>query len=115
MDPKGQFCIVLTTVAGEKITDKKVSGEEGAENLASLILEKRLAACIQMTKIKSLYIWQGKVCSDPEYLLVIKTQLQKYAALEAFIIEHHPYETPEILQVPISNGSEGYFKWMGEI
>lgn len=115
MVEQNQFCIVMTTLAGEKIPDKRISGEEGAENLARLILEERLAACIQIAKIKSLYRWEGKVCSEPEYLLLIKTQVQRYKALEAFIAEHHPYETPEIVQVPISDGAEAYLRWFGEM
>lgn len=114
MSHKSDYCIVITTVSGKRRQEQQISGEEGAEALAAMILEQRLAACIQITQIKSMYLWEEKVCSEPEYLLLIKTQVQKYKALEEFITNKHPYECPEIIQLPITDGAKGYLKWLGE-
>lgn len=114
MSDRAEFCIVITTVSGKRRQEQSISGEKGAEALAAMILEQRLAACIQITQIKSMYIWEEKVCSEPEYLLLIKTTVRNFRALEDFITNNHPYECPEIIQIPIIDGAQGYLKWLGE-
>jgi len=89
--------------------------EEDAEQIAAALIERRLAACVQITgPIQSLYHWQGKVESDPEWLCTAKTHRDKYGRLAAAIGELHPYDVPEILATPIVAGSEAYLKWMQE-
>jgi len=95
-------CIVMTTA----------STEDEAEALAAAIVEARLAACVQVERVRSFYIWQETLHREPEWLLLIKTQAARYAALEAFIRERHSYETPEILQVPVAAGSPDYLRWL---
>jgi periplasmic divalent cation tolerance protein len=94
--------IVLTTV-----NDARQS-----EALSGKILEKKLAACVQIQKIKSFYRWQGKVEHNDEYLLLIKTRSGLFAELSAFIKENHSYQTPEIVELPIENGSDEYLGWI---
>lgn len=99
------YCVVLTTT----------STEAQADELAKKIIGEKLAACVQIQKIKSYYMWQGESCISPEYLLLIKTRTGLYQALESFIQKHHTYETPEIVQVPITAGFSGYLHWIDEV
>ena len=95
-------CIVMTTA----------STEDEAEALAAAIVEARLAACVQVQRVRSFYVWQDALHHEPEWLLMIKTLSVRYAALEAFIRERHSYETPEIVQVPVTDGSPDYLRWL---
>lgn len=85
-----------------------------AEAIAETLLNKSLAACIQVTNIESYYKWKGENHLDQEKLLLIKTITANYEKIEAEIKANHPYEVPEIIQVPITKGSEEYLGWVGE-
>jgi periplasmic divalent cation tolerance protein len=95
-------CVVMTTV----------SNEEQAEKLARMVLEARLAACVQIQKITSYYWWDEKINRDPEQLLCLKTTSDKYPALEALLVANHSYDTPEVLQLPVEAGLEKYLNWI---
>ena len=95
-------CMVLTTTGTE----------DEAEALAAAIVEARLAACVQVQRVRSFYIWQSELHREPEWLLMAKTRSLRYAALEAFIRQRHSYETPEIVQLPITAGSADYLGWL---
>lgn len=87
-----------------------------AETLAESLIEARLAACVQIIpKIKSLYIWEGKVQKEEESLLLIKTLPENYDELELFITENHSYEVPEIVSVESSQVSGPYMAWMRQL
>lgn len=103
-DSNKVYCVVLTTTA---------TAEE-AQSLARGIVEARLGACVQIQAIRSIYRWQGTLCDEPEFRLSIKTRQARFAALERFIRAHHSYETPEIVQVPITAGSVDYLQWVDE-
>jgi periplasmic divalent cation tolerance protein len=96
------FCMVLTTVPDEAL----------AETLARQIVAAGLGACVQVQAIKSYYAWKGEACAEPEWRLCIKTRTAQYTRLEAFIRAHHPYETPQIVQVRIEAGSADYLEWV---
>jgi periplasmic divalent cation tolerance protein len=98
------YCVVLTTTATV----------EEAESLARGIVEAQLGACVQIQAIQSIYRWQGALCNESEFRLSIKTRQALFAALERFIRAHHSYETPEIVQIPISAGSAAYLQWIDE-
>ena len=98
----GTACIVMTTA----------STEDEAEALGTAIVEAGLAACVQVQRVRSFYHWQGALHREPEWLLFIKTLVARYAVLEAFIRERHSYETPEIVQLPITAGSADYLRWL---
>ncbi len=85
---------------------------ETAEKLAESILEQHLAACIQMADIQSFFIWEGKLQKEGEVALYIKTTEARYHDLEAHILEHHPYDVPEIIMLPITGGLPGYLCWI---
>ncbi len=84
-----------------------------AERLADELIEKRLAACINiLAPCRSVYRWKGAVQHDEEHPMLIKTTLERYAALEAAIRAGHPYELPEIVAVPIERGLAAYLDWV---
>ena len=96
-------CIIVQTTIGSK---------KEAKELAQKILEEKLAACVQIQKIESSYWWKGEIeCSD-EYLLSIKTKTDLFYNLFEFIQKNHHYETPEIIQIPITYGSDAYLEWI---
>ena len=86
-----------------------------AEQLAQLLVEAELAACVQiLPPMTSIYRWQGKVERATETLLLIKTLRANYSSLEAAIKTHHPYQTPEIIALPVEAGSEAYLAWLAD-
>ncbi len=97
-----EFCIVLTTTNNEAVK----------QHLVDIILSNKLAACIQTMPIESHYVWEGTVCDDKEILLSIKTQTKHYKKLVDLIEEHHDYDVPQIIQVPIVKGFEPYLSWI---
>lgn len=97
-------CIVTTTMGTE----------DEAQALAVAIVEARLAACVQIQRVRSIYVWQGETRREPEWRLSMKTRTGRYAALEALIRERHSYELPEIVQFPITAGSADYLRWVAQ-
>jgi periplasmic divalent cation tolerance protein len=86
-----------------------------AEKIARALVERRLAACVQIGgPITSCYRWQGQVETAEEWLCAIKTRREFYERVEAAIKELHPYQTPEILATPIIAGSPDYLTWLQE-
>jgi periplasmic divalent cation tolerance protein len=89
--------------------------KEQAEKIAHHLIEAKLAACVQITgPITSIYRWKGKVESAQEWLCLIKTRDDLYNKVEAAIKSLHPYETPEIIAVPIIKGSKEYLNWIDD-
>lgn len=83
--------------------------------MARALVEERLAACVnRIAPVQSVYRWQGKVEQSEEELLIVKTRKTLFAALESRVRELHSYSVPEIIAVPIVDGSEGYLRWLGE-
>lgn len=85
---------------------------EEAEKIGLLLLENRLAACVQYETIVSHYVWQGEVCCDEEIRMVIKSSRCHYKAVEKLIMANHSYDRPQILMQPISRGLSAYLRWM---
>jgi len=96
--------IVLTTLATKT----------EAQTLARLLVEQRLAACAQINAIESIYRWEGAVQQDSEWRLLLKTAPDRYAALEAAILQHHPYDLPAIVALPSSHALASFAQWVGE-
>lgn len=97
-----KYCIVQTTCSSKK----------EAKKMAKILLEKKLAACIQIDKIESHYMWNKKYCKDKEYLLNIKTESKLFEKVEREIKENHSYDVPEIIQIAIKNLSKDYKKFI---
>jgi periplasmic divalent cation tolerance protein len=85
-----------------------------AERLADLLLEQRLAACVNiLAPCRSVYRWKGAIQHDEEHPMLIKTSAERYGALEQALRKGHPYELPEIIAVPIEQGLPAYLDWVG--
>lgn len=86
---------------------------EEAVRLADILVVARLAACVQiLPEIESVYHWEGKIERAPEVLLLAKTTLGNFAALEDAVRSLHSYETPEIIALPITTASAPYLEWL---
>ena len=84
-----------------------------AERLADLLVEKRLAACVNiLAPCRSVYRWNGAVQHDEEHPMLIKTSAERYPELEKALRAGHPYELPEIVAVPIERGLPAYLEWV---
>jgi len=100
------------------MTDKIVvlsscDSEQQASLIARHLVEKRVAACVNIVNgMRSVYRWQGKIEDTPEILLVIKSRRDLLPALRAEIGKLHSYEVPELIAIPIVDGSEAYLGWL---
>ena len=100
-----EFIVVFVTVG---------SSDEG-DRLAHALVEERLAACVnRVGAVQSVYRWQGRVEQSGEELLIIKTKRELFERLKKRVQELHSYSVPEILALPVLEGSESYLKWLGE-
>ena len=89
------------------------STKDEAAKIATALLERRLAACVQVVgPIESRYWWNGKIEQSGEWLCIIKTIRERYPAVESTIRANHSYEVPEIVICPIEGGSEPYLEWL---
>lgn len=86
-----------------------------AATLARGLVDAQLAACVNLIAgVRSFYRWKGEVEDDSEVQLVVKTRASRLAAVRGWIESNHPYDTPEILALPVSGGSEAYLAWIGQ-
>jgi periplasmic divalent cation tolerance protein len=84
-----------------------------AERLADMLVERRLAACVNiLAPCRSVYRWKGAVQHDEEHPMLMKTSVERYAALEQALRAAHPYELPEIIAMPIERGLTEYLEWL---
>lgn len=92
------------------------SNEEEAAKIARALVEGRLAGCVNIIKgIRSIYIWQGKVEDESEVLMIAKTRRELFEALSRKVKELHSYSVPEIIALPIVEGSADYLNWLKEV
>jgi periplasmic divalent cation tolerance protein len=105
MDEVTQYCVILTTCGGR----------DEAERLAGLLVELKLAACVQMAGVTSFYEWDGAINRDDEQLLVIKAPSASYGEIEKVISLNHSYDLPEIICVPVTAGSGAYLHWIDTV
>ena len=99
------FIVVYVTVG---------SAQEG-DRLAQVLVEERLAACVnRLGSVQSVYRWEGKVERGEEELLMIKSREDLFPRLRERIRELHSYSVPEIIALPVIEGSEAYLQWLGE-
>lgn len=91
-----------------------VGTEEQANLIASELICRRHAACVNIVPgLRSVYRWQGKICRDTEFLLLVKTTEAEYAAVERAILELHSYDLPEILAFKMTRGEGRFLEWIG--
>lgn len=103
-DAPEPYGLVLTTAASRT----------EAEAIARALVFTKLAACVSLFPLHSVYTWQGSLEQQDEWQLVIKTDLTLFPALEAKIRELHSYDIPEIIALPILAGSKDYLNWIGQ-
>jgi len=100
---------------GALVVVTTVGTEEEANQLAEELVARRHSSCVNIVPVhRSVYRWQGKVCDDREFLLVIKTLEEEYEAVEATVKELHSYELPEILAFQVSRGEAGFLDWIAQ-
>ena len=97
---------VLTTTVGS---------EDEAHAIARALVEGRLAACVQIAAVRSIYRWNGAVEEAGEWLLSGKIRAEDYVAAEAAILALHSYQVPEILAMPVAEGFAPYYDWVAEV
>ena len=100
-----EFIVILTTT----------SRQEDAKAIAQTLLERKLAGCVQIIgPITSHYYWQDELCQDEEWICLIKSHQRNYKTIETTIQEIHSYEVPEIISLPIVEGSDSYLSWLNQ-
>jgi periplasmic divalent cation tolerance protein len=102
------------------MTDKRIvlctaGSEDEARKIARHLVEQRLAACVNIVpRMESIYRWQGKLESSEEWLLLIKTTVDRFPAVRDAIRDLHSYELPECIAISIEDGSSGYLEWIAQ-
>jgi periplasmic divalent cation tolerance protein len=97
-----QYCLVLVSA----------SSEAEAVAIAQALVQEKLAACVSLTPVTSIYRWQDQIHTEPEWQLVIKTTQDNFDALQRRVLALHRYEVPEILAIPIQAGAALYLSWI---
>jgi periplasmic divalent cation tolerance protein len=98
-----KLSIVLTTAPSQEV----------ANQLAHGLVSRRLAACVTIVpRVVSIYAWEGKLEQAEEALMMIKTRSSRYAEVEQHICTHHPYDTPEIVEIPADQVTQKYLQWV---
>jgi periplasmic divalent cation tolerance protein len=102
------------------VTDKVVilvtaSSRQESRKIARQLVEEKLAACVNITTtVESVYRWEGKVTAEKEFLLLIKSNRELFPEIKAEISKVHSYHTPEIVCLPIIDGSRNYLQWIAD-
>ena len=92
------------------------SSHEEAENIAENLVSYKLAACVNiLPNMKSFYWWENKLCKDDELMLIAKIKTSLFKDLEKAVKKMHSYDVPEIILLPIENGSNAYLQWMEKV
>lgn len=102
----------MTTAPSAIIVTTTTSTQKEAEAIAELLLRNRLAACVQLSQIKSKYLWEGRIAFHDETLLTIKTLQSAYPRLQSAILQAHSYDVPEIVAMPVVGITRAYFDWI---
>lgn len=89
-----------------------VPDRETGKRVARHLLERRLAACVNMVPIYSAYWWEGKIEEAEEHLLIVKTTSERLNDLVKEVRSVHPYQVPEVVAVPVVGGYRDYLKWV---
>ncbi len=98
-----EYVLILSTV------DKK----EDAQTIANHLVSNRTAACVNIIpNLESVYTWENKLCQENEFLLMIKTTANNEINVYEYLLNVHPYDTPEIISLPIQNGSKVFLNWI---
>jgi len=86
-----------------------------SHKIAEEIVNEKLAACVNIFPVSSIYYWRGKIEKDNEHLLIIKTREELFDPLKEKIVSLHTYEVPEIIGIPLKECHEPYLRWIFEV
>ena len=101
-----EFSVVLVTAKDQE--------EAGA--IASSLVRENLAGCVNIVpSIRSIYVWEGKICDESESLMIIKARREKVEEVAARVKQLHSYTVPEVIALPITEGSADYLKWLEKV
>ncbi len=96
------YGIVLVTAPSREVADA----------IATTLVQEKLAACVNLMPVTSIYTWEKQLHQDDEWQLIIKTELDHFSDLESRVLVLHPYDVPEIVAVPLSAGTPAYLSWI---
>jgi len=100
-------------VTGRFVALCAVGSAEDAERIARALVERRVAACVNVVPgVTSYYRWKGEIARDGEWLLVMKTTADRFEALREAVVELHPYDVPEVGALPVERGHAPYLDWI---
>ncbi len=86
----------------------------GSEKMARTLVEERLVACVNVSQVRSYFVWEGRTSIDQEELMIMKTEQRMVEALKKRILDLHSYHVPEIIVIPIKEGHEPYLNWIDQ-
>jgi periplasmic divalent cation tolerance protein len=101
-------------MTNKKLVLSTAGSKEEAQKIARILVERLLAACVNIVTVDSIYRWEGEVEQAQEWLLVIKTTDEAFDRVRAAIIELHSYEVPECISLSVEDGSAEYLQWISE-
>jgi periplasmic divalent cation tolerance protein len=102
-------------MTGKRLVLTTAGSEEDAQKIARHLVEHRLAACVNIvSRVESVYRWQGKVESAQEWLLIVKTTAERFPSVREAILQLHSYDLPECIAISIEDGSPPYLKWLDD-
>ena len=104
---RANLSVAMGIVIVSTYPDKK-----SISRVAHIVVEKKLAACVNYTKINSVYSWKGKIENAKEFLALFKTTTKSKQKLKEEIAKSHPYKVPEIVELKMDNVSLPYLKWL---
>ena len=99
--PEKEISVILSTVPAA-----------GSAAMAKSLVDRRLAACVNVVPVRSCYQWNGNFCEEDEHLLIVKTRKERTDEVLSAIRLLHPYEVPEIIALPVSAGYLPYLQWV---
>jgi len=102
-------------VTGRVVVLCTIGSAEDAERVARAVVERGLAACVNVVPgVTSFYRWRGEIAQDAEWLMVMKTTAARFEALREALVKLHPYDVPEVVELPIERGHPPYLAWIDE-
>lgn len=91
------------------------SSKKEAKKLAARLCEKGLAACVQIHPIQSMYQWNGAMCNEREFTMIIKTRKSHYKKVKKYLLKHHSYDTPQIYAHTLRKPHKDYLQWIYDV
>jgi periplasmic divalent cation tolerance protein len=102
-----------TSDSGVRVVLVTAPDVETAARIGRTLVEERLAACVNVVPgLRSIYRWEGRVEDEAEVLMLVKTEAARCRALAARVKDLHPYDVPEVLELPAAGGSAAYIEWV---